>query len=136
MSNYRLLLHRDAVRKFCRYINFLGSSTEIQKENNCPFDVLVDSKLRCEIKSATPRTVSGRVMWQFNLHRHNRVCLVGTDFYALYISGFRGFKYGTWLIIPYSEVPGRKKIFISERSLIFKWSKWFSRFDLIVNPAD
>ena len=48
-----------------------------------PFDLLMDGKLRIEIKTAPPITKLGRPCWNFNIHRHNIVEESQIDYYIL-----------------------------------------------------
>ena len=104
---------------------------KVMPDMGCPFDILVDGKLKLEVKAASKKqTRYTQPMWQFNLHRHGKVPENQADLYWFYIESLPGFKEGISLIVPHAEVVGRHNIRISLRSLIVSWSKWYKRMDL------
>ncbi len=130
-------LHQKTLSRFRSMVTVkLGLSTSTTPPTHSPYDCLVGGRVRCEIKVSEGRACEGHMQWLFNLHRHNKIAENGTDFYCLHVLNIFGIKYGAWLIIPYSEIPRKKTFPVSCRSMMFKWSKWFNRWELIREQAN
>lgn len=132
------LLHRKAIKRIQSYLGLMGHKTHAMPETNCKFDLLVNGLTRCEVKAAQTMQVrggKGQPKWQFNLQRHGKIDVGYVDVYAFYLLGVPGFVFGIWLIVPAREVEGRHQIFISNRSLLCQWSKWYGRWELFGEPV-
>ena len=102
-----------------------------------PFDILVNGKVRLEIKTGTPRGTGNfglRKGWVFNIHRHGRVKESDVDVYILRLNNVPGFKYAIHLIIRAPlKVP---TLVITLRSLICLYGRHFNNFSVIDDVLD
>jgi hypothetical protein len=55
------------------------------------FDLLMDGKVRLEVKTSRPRKENKNgLAWKFSIHRHNKLNESGVDFYILRFEGVPG----------------------------------------------
>ena len=127
------LLHDKAMQVASSALHKAGHSVSTMKETWSPFDLLVNGKIKCEVKGAAmPQPVNGGTLhgWQFNLHRHGVIPNHQADLYWLYLSGVPGFKNGISLIMPHSELRGKHTLVLTLRRLLTRYAKWYMRMDL------
>ncbi len=115
-------LHEKAMRGLVSRLRKLRHECQIMPETGRKFDLLVDRRIRCEVKAAQPREDPGG--WFFNLHRHGKRSTGEVDLFALFLLPSR-----IWLIIPAPEIDTRHTVFISMRTLS-KWIQWQGRWEL------
>lgn len=75
-----------------------GRDVEIQPYKHS-FDILVDHKWKCEVKTAKPIYVRGSLAWLFNIHRHGVLDEGGVDLYILQLKEIHGSKKPIYLVI-------------------------------------
>ncbi len=95
---------------------------------NSDYDLFIDSKWKCEVKSAKP--ISTRPMngpsWFFNVHRHG-VVKENCHFYVLRLEDVPGHKYAVHLLV---RAPvGTKTVCFTLRSLIETAAPMVQEFD-------
>jgi hypothetical protein len=64
------------------------------------FDILVDEKIRVEVKTARPRKHKAEhILWQFNIHRHGKIPKDQPDVYVLRLEGIPSCQKAVHLLI-------------------------------------
>ena len=78
----RKVIHQRAVSLAYRALYRRGYKVKAMPFIGCKFDLLVNGKVRIEVKSAEPRKgYKGAIFWGINIHRHGVVARGATDFY-------------------------------------------------------
>src|SRR5258708_22195088 len=90
-------LHDRAMQYAQNWLNRCGHSTKLMPETSSTFDLLVNGKIRLEVKSAFARQLYKKrtiPQWRFNMHRHGVLQDNQADIYWFWILGVHGFKKG------------------------------------------
>lgn len=91
---------------------------------NEPFDILVDGKIRVEVKASTPSRNRGRLTWTFNVHRHGILREECVDVYIFKLEEVPESKAAVYLLF---KAPLKKKtVIVSFKSLLdrYGWGAW------------
>lgn len=130
-------MHDRGLRTVRGLLNADEHSVQLMSETRSSFDMLVDGKIRLEVKTATRLQHSPRMIkkshpptWKFCLDHHGVVKKNRADIFWLCIYGIPGFKAGISLVIPSKEIKEKRALFITLRSLVTRWGKWYMRTDL------
>lgn len=92
-----------------------------------PFDLLIDSSLRIEVKTSQMQIVKGVPGWRFNIHRHGSVNETKVDKYILRLEGVPYTKAAIHLLVDAPIVTPTIKI--SLRSLLDRYSPLVTAFN-------
>ena len=109
---------RDGLEaEYAVYHVLLNHGREVQKGRyNEPFDILVDGKIRVEVKTCSSVMKKGTPHWFFNIHRHGKLNESGVDAYVLRMENVPYSKYAMHLL--FLAPLGKKSVLISARSLM------------------
>ena len=130
-------LHEKAVRNIYVILRKHGHKTSRAALTKGRFDILVDEKLRIEVKTARPssKKQEGHALWRVNIHRHgklpsqNPACYKNgfeeePHFVIIALSGVPDFTAAIYLSIPYDEIKNSPTLNISLRSILSTWNKY------------
>jgi hypothetical protein len=125
-----------ALRRLASILYYNGIKTlKFMPPWNSPYDLLVNGKVRCELKVSEAKVLQKHhVMpfWQVNLARHGKISHDKIDIYAICcLTNRPDKKLGSaiWLMIPASEIGPVKSFRLSIRSMAKNWGKWISNFE-------
>lgn len=125
--NIKIENHELAVRQVRGILNARSFKVRMMPRFWCPYDLLVNDKIKIEVKSAQLQRSNGNgsSLWRFNIHRHNKVSAHQIDVYVFCIPPFReaGCRNGIKVVVPAEHIKA-KTIAISYRSLISVWSSF------------
>lgn len=80
------------------------------------YDLLLNGRIRIEVKTGKPRWVKGVPTWCFNIHRHGVLDESAVDFYVLRLEGVPYFRNAIHLL---RKAPiGAKSVVVSLGSLL------------------
>lgn len=87
MNKYEKM-ERDQAKTVIGTLSMYGHKTQDFSYGKSPFDVLLDGKIKIEIK--TGHYSEKYKQWTFNIHRHNILDESGVDFYVLRFNSIPG----------------------------------------------
>jgi hypothetical protein len=90
MTDKNEVLKYDGERRVMALLAASGRTVKRMAQNGSPYDLLVDGKLRIEVKTSRPNRAgrdSQNPRWCFNIHRHNQLNESHVDLYVLRFEG-------------------------------------------------
>jgi hypothetical protein len=96
---------------------------------NSRFDVLTDSGLTIEVKTASLGSRRGRDCWRANFHRHGKLKESGVDFYILVLDESELFSCRIFVVIP--APIGSSTMCITARTLLNRFAANINNWLLI-----
>src|SRR6267142_4778407 len=90
VDNTAFIRGRDGEKSVEAVLSVFGHKVEFMPYGWKKFDILMDDKIKIEVKCAAPIMKKGVPEWQFNIHRHNKVDEGEVDIYIFRFEGIPG----------------------------------------------
>jgi hypothetical protein len=82
----------DGEKQVAAVLSVFGHKVDLMPLSWSKFDILMDGKIKVEVKSSQPGVASGKRFWNFNIHRNNKVDETEVDIYIFRFEGIPGSK--------------------------------------------
>ena len=133
----KVALHQIAVRNISSLLARYGHRPTKAALTKGRFDILLDGKLRLEVKTARPssKKAMGHSLWRVNIHRHGKLPNQTPPHYKngfekephfviIALSGVPDFTAAIYFSIPYDEIKNSPTLSISLRSILSTWNRY------------
>jgi hypothetical protein len=132
-SKSRTEIGRNGERATVTWLRRHGVKCKRVADYNSRFDVLTDSGLKIEVKTASLGSRRGRDCWRANFHRHGKLKESGVDFYILVLDENDLFSCRIFVVIP--APIGSSTICITARTLVNRFAANINNWSLIAEAV-